>query len=177
MQALLEPETFSFLLEFNDFEWCLLLQNKNCDQYSAFQDQDLDFSVCLFPLATWLPQAQFQVQSPKLCTLSVPQIGSVVGVKEIPKVSTVQGSWKRIQRDYGCTVIEISPQLIKKLVDALDEQLIVKICSKISSFCFLHFFTIRKCFYLFVCISLQFFFLSSHLLFWRFFQSFSSSLI
>ncbi|XP_027357013.1 B-box zinc finger protein 20 [Abrus precatorius] len=72
------------------------------DNRSAFQDQDLEVSTCLFPLATWVPQAQ--VQSPQLSTPSITQIG----VREIPRANTVK--W----RHYGCTVPETSQQLIKR---------------------------------------------------------------
>jgi hypothetical protein len=82
------------------------------NNYSAFQYQDVQASKFLFPQpqVTCVPLAQ--VQSAQL-TIPTPNNGSVVGVKEIPKVNTFKGNskWKK---DYGCTVPVNGATFIKK---------------------------------------------------------------
>jgi hypothetical protein len=75
------------------------------NNYSAFQYQDVQASKFLFPLA--------QVQSAQLTIPTPSNIGSVVGVKEIPKVNTFKGNskWKK---NYGCTVPVNGATFIKK---------------------------------------------------------------
>ncbi|KAK2446772.1 B-box zinc finger protein [Trifolium repens] len=91
---------------FEDFLNASFPPNGFCkNNYSAFQYQDVQASKFLFPLA--------QVQSPQLTIPTPSNIGSVVGVKEIPKVNTLKGNskWKK---DYGCTVPVNGATFIKK---------------------------------------------------------------
>ncbi|GAU36794.1 hypothetical protein TSUD_395020 [Trifolium subterraneum] len=63
------------------------------------------------PQVTCVPLSQFQ--SAQLIT-PTPNIGSVIGVKEIPKVNTSKGNskWKK---DYGCTVPVNGATFIKNI--------------------------------------------------------------
>ncbi|CAJ2642685.1 unnamed protein product [Trifolium pratense] len=99
---------------FEDFLNASFPPNGFCkNQYSAFQHQDLNASKFLFPQpqVTCVPLAQ--IQSAQLIIPTPSNIGSVVGVKEIPKVNTYKGNskWKK---DYGCTVPVNGATFIKK---------------------------------------------------------------
>ncbi|TKY67604.1 B-box zinc finger protein 21 [Spatholobus suberectus] len=87
--------------------------SKDYEHQSAFQNQDVQVSMCSFPLQAWVPQSQ--AGSPQLSTTSNlhPQIDSLIGVMEMPKAIAGEGysTWKY---NYDYDVPSISPPLIKK---------------------------------------------------------------
>ncbi|KAG4973777.1 B-box zinc finger protein 21 [Glycine soja] len=91
--------------------------SKDYEHQSAFQNQDVQVSMCSFPLQSWVPQSQ--AGSPQLISTTSnlhPQINSLVGVMEMPKAKASEGYSNCIYNyDYSAyKVPSICPPLIKK---------------------------------------------------------------
>ncbi|KAL2329002.1 hypothetical protein Fmac_022429 [Flemingia macrophylla] len=86
--------------------------SKDYEHQSAFVREDVQGSMCSFPLQAWAPQSQLSTNSNILHL----QFDALVGAMEMPKPKASEGysDWM-YDNDYAaCKVPSVSPQLIKK---------------------------------------------------------------